>query len=60
MKEVGMRRSTASYDTRSPADHRRLAQALVHGSELRTDSPFPEREIKPLGNCPASRGGSSC
>lgn len=29
MKEVGMRRPTASYDTRSPAGHRRLAHSEI-------------------------------
>lgn len=35
MKEVGMRRSTAYYDTRSPAGHRRIAHSEMLSATAR-------------------------
>jgi hypothetical protein len=35
-------------------------EALVHGSELRTDPPVPRAGLTPLGSCQASRDWSSC
>ena len=38
----------------------RLLEALVHGSELRTDPPVRRPGLTPLGSCQASRDWSSC